>query len=327
MIAVALYFLSFLADRPQIVNGRLEALGAPSSLSRDFQALSRSAREATWVGYSAPGIAGSHFSCGFADVVHLDGSGRSRGGDHDRPAGDLVVFYRLRDGRVTEIVPVSSRCRIDAGGNTVRFWDSVTTSESLSLLETLEPQDEVLHAIALHADPRADELLDRLAGEGSPHDVRETAVFWLGSARGEEGFRRLAARFDSEKDPELREHVVFAIHLSESPGAIPKLIEIARRDRDADVRERALFWLAQKAGRQAARAIADAVNDDPEVEVKKKAVFALSQLPEDEGVPLLIEVAESHRNPEVRKAAYFWLGQRDDPRAIALFERVLLGRR
>jgi HEAT repeat protein len=90
------------------------------------------------------------------------------------------------------------------------------------------------------------------------------------------------------------------------------------------VRERALFWLGQRAGAVAARAIATAVREDPELEVKKKAVFALSQLPAEEGVPLLIEVAETHPHPEVRKQAFFWLGQSEDPRALDLFERVLL---
>jgi HEAT repeat protein len=74
----------------------------------------------------------------------------------------------------------------------------------------------------------------------------------------------------------------------------------------------------------AARAIAAAAKEDPDAEVKKQAVFALSQLPADEGVPLLVEVAETHPNPEVRKQAFFWLGQSEDPRALDLFERVLL---
>ena len=56
-------------------------------------------------------------------------------------------------------------------------------------------------------------------------------------------------------------------------------------------------------------------------------MFALSQLPADEGVPLLIEVAQTHPQPEVRKQAFFWLGQSKDPRAVALFEKVLLGRK
>ena len=101
-------------------------------------------------------------------------------------------------------------------------------------------------------------------------------------------------------------------------------IAAAREDKSSKVRGQALFWLAQRAGKEAVATIAGAVDNDPETEVKKKAVFALSQLPKDEGVPKLIEIARTHRNPEVRKQAFFWLGQSKDPRAIQLFEEILL---
>jgi HEAT repeat protein len=151
-----------------------------------------------------------------------------------------------------------------------------------------------------------------------------TISFWLGAARGEEGYRRLAALYPDSRGSELREEIVFAIHLTDAKEAVPKLIEIARRGPDPEVRERALFWLGQRAGAVAARAIAAAAREDPQLEVKKQAVFALSQLPADEGVPLLVEVAETHPHPEVRKQAFFWLGQSEDPRALDFFERVLL---
>jgi HEAT repeat protein len=99
---------------------------------------------------------------------------------------------------------------------------------------------------------------------------------------------------------------------------------MARNDQNDDVRGKALFWLGQKAGLEASRAIKEAVDEDPERAIKKKAVFALSQLPPDEGVPLLIDVAKTHRDPAIRKQAMFWLGQSGDPRALDLFEEILL---
>jgi HEAT repeat protein len=90
------------------------------------------------------------------------------------------------------------------------------------------------------------------------------------------------------------------------------------------VRGDALFWLSQRAGQEAVAAITEAIVNDPETDVKKRAVFALSQLPGDEGVPKLIDVARHNRNPEVRKQAFFWLGQSHDPRALQLFEEILL---
>jgi HEAT repeat protein len=188
--------------------------------------------------------------------------GGGEGRVFESASSELLVLYRLSEGRVTEVKAVSSSCRIDAGSDVLYYWEGVSASESLSFLETLSTSHDVLHAVALHADAKADEILVRLARRGS-----------------------------------------------------------------VDVRKDALFWLSQRAGDKAVEAIAEAVHEDPEIEVKKQAVFALSQLPADEGVPLLIELAETHEVPQVRKQAFFWLGQSGDPRAIALFERVLLGKR
>jgi HEAT repeat protein len=55
-------------------------------------------------------------------------------------------------------------------------------------------------------------------------------------------------------------------------------------------------------------------------------VFALSQRPQSEGVPILIRLARTDRDPEIRRDALFWLGQSNDPRALDLFEELLVRR-
>jgi hypothetical protein len=319
--------LAFALDRPEIVSGKLELLGPAANLASAVEAI----RDKGWAGYSVPMIAGSHDFCGNDGVVRLDSAGHSYTASESQASGDLFVFLRLEGGRAIEIVVLSAGCRIDLRGGTLRWWEPVSPRESLRYLRSValsaKDQDlaeDAVHAAAMHFDPDASELLDELARSAPSRDVREKAIFWLGAARGEEGFGKLAARFEGESDRELREEMVFALHLSDAEGAIPKLIQIARKDRSPDVREKALFWLGQRAGKVAARAIADATREDPDREVKKKAVFALSQLPEEEGIPLLVEVAETHPDPEVREQAFFWLGQTGDPRAIDLFEKVLL---
>lgn len=320
-------FLALAADRPELVSGRLEPIPAISSIDAAIENLPGTA----WVGYAVPMIAGSHHFCGTGDVVSLDSGRDSRSTFESGHSRNLFVLQRIEGGRVAEIRLLSTGCRIDAGARTLFWWDEVPPRESLRHLRSLalsstgeDLAEDAVHAAALHFDSGADDLLAALARSAPSFEVREKAVFWLGGVRGEEGYRRLAELLGEERESKLREEIVFAIHISKAKGAIPKLVEIARRDRDPDVRERALFWLSQRAGDVAARAIADAVKEDPDLEVKKRAVFALSQLPAEEGVPLLVEVAESHPHPEVRKQAFFWLGQSDDPRALDLFERVLL---
>ena len=327
MIHLLLFLAIATVERPELVAGRLEVLGGISNVASAIETV----RGTAWVGYSVPMIAGSHHFCGSGEVVRLDVDRDYHSRSERGSSRSLFVLQRIEGGRVTEFRLLSTGCRIDAGSQTLNWWEPVPPSESLRHLRTLalastneDLAEDAVHAAALHFDSGADELLEELAASATTFEVREKAVFWLGAVRGDEGYRRLAARVVAERDSKLREQIVFAIHLSKAEGAIPKLVEIARKDRDSDVRERALFWLGQRAGTVAARAIATAAKEDPDLEVKKQAVFALSQLPEDEGVPLLVEVAETHPDPEVRKQAFFWLGQSEDPRALDLFERVLL---
>ncbi len=56
-------------------------------------------------------------------------------------------------------------------------------------------------------------------------------------------------------------------------------------------------------------------------------MFALSQRPTDEGVPILMDVARTATQAETRRSAMFWLAESEDPRVVAFFEEVLLGRR
>ena len=180
-----------------------------------------------------------------------------------------------------------------------------------------------LSALALHADPAVDPVLERFVAPGQPYVLRSRAVFWMGVARERRGHATLRRLAREDPDASLRAKVVFALSQSQVPEAVDDMIDMARRDESTRVRGQALFWLSQRAGRKAAAAIEGALRDDPDTSVKKKAVFALSQLPKAEGVPLLIRVARTNRNPTVRKQAMFWLGQSHDPRALEFFEEVL----
>ena len=122
------------------------------------------------------------------------------------------------------------------------------------------------------------------------------------------------------------DRAIFAAMIADSAVVWPDLLALARNDAlSKSVRKDAVFWLSQIASDAATRGLADLAEDDKEDrDVREQAVFALSQLPRDEGVPILIRVARSNRDPSVRRKAIFWLGQSDDPRALALFEELLV---
>lgn len=120
--------------------------------------------------------------------------------------------------------------------------------------------------------------------------------------------------------------VILPAMLADGADVYPQLFELARdRSVPSDTRKRAVFWLGQAAGDAVAGELGEIVEDESEDrEVREHAIFALSQRPADEGVPALIRVARTNADLRLRKKALFWLGQSGDPRAIALFEEILL---
>jgi hypothetical protein len=287
-------------------------------------------------------------------ALETDREGRNErkagsGGDHkdsDRGANlaavkleggqRLVVLFRLQDKHLTRVKVASEDCLLDGGGLPFIWLTEVKPAESVAFLSTHVREggadenekhsisNEALTAIALHDGPEAEGALESFTAPAQPEELRKQAAFWLGAARGKEGFTALQRMAKKDPSAEVRAHVAFALSISKEPAALEEMIRMAHEDESGHVRGQAIFWLAQKAGKRAVSTIENAIASDPDTDVKKKAVFALSQLPKDEGVPKLIQVAENNRNPEVRRQAMFWLGQSRDPRALGFFEKILL---
>lgn len=332
----------------RLVNGNVTTRGAGPSLAADMDAAARAA-EVVWVGYAVPASKAGRRACHGSHSggspasrrVGLEGEAshviRNRQADRVFLEGspDVAVFVRFESGTFSRATAFSLDCEIDAGGRTVVWLTGVSAGQSVGWLAArtadgagqTRGHDGVLAAIAFHADGEADRTLERLALSGPTMKVQQSAVFWMGAARGPAGLaglKRVLAQAPGEK---LREQVVFAVSVSKEAGALDLLLQAARGDQQPRVRAAALFWVAQKAGARVAETIESAVRDDPDAQVKKRALFALSQMPTtDEGVPRLIGIARTNRNADVRKQAMFWLGQSRDPRALAFFEEVLTKR-
>ena len=322
----------------------------PGGLAAEVRSVGASSGP-SWIGYSQPLVGGPRQMCCFGSF-----SGTFRGTSNQCCAGcrlendgsfslrrdpaatvslesppQFRVLLRVHRGQVSKVRALSEDCALDAGGLPFLWLTGVSVRESLALLgglvrETGDADEDrtggILAAIALHDDPGADALLEKLTARGQPLELRKQAAFWLGNERGKRGYEILRALL-ADPDPDFRQHLTFCLSQSEEPEALAILIRMARSDSDGEVRGQALFWLAQKAGDRAAETIQNAIRDDPEEDVKEKAVFALSQLPGERAVTELIRVARTNRNPEVRKRAVFWLGQSRDPRALDFIEKIL----
>jgi hypothetical protein len=344
--------------QPNFVNAKLETASAVSGLKAAFDAAVRRSGP-HWIGYSVPSVPKSHFICcfdswdrwketsGCCSGCKLEREGgnffNSNGGTcvNAEPQKAVFVLFRADNGDVTKIRPFTPDCGLDAGNLPVIWLQDVKSAESLALLDGFvqrwsgDKEDKsnkklangALQAIALHADPGADRILERLLSSGQPVKLRQEAAFWTAEERGRSGLEMLKRIVPKDPDPRFRREATFAIsQSSEEHDAALQLISMARTDSDTEVRGQALFWLAQKASHDAGKAISDAIENDPESRVREKAVFALSQMPKDEGVPLLIKYAKTHKDPRVRKQAIFWLGESRDPRALDFLEQVILGK-
>lgn len=279
---------------------------------------------------------------GCCGMCRLEPSGSTSTGTTTRAAtgpiklegsGSFAIMMRVVSHQIDKLRVFSADCELDGGGRTVHLLTGVRAAESIAFLDTLlkDPPNTsksssthgAVLAIALHPDPAADTVLQRLVTPTYPDNIRRDAVFWLAKARGRVGFEAVKRVVNDNASGSIRKHAVFALTQSREVDVTPMLIDLARNHPQPDVRSEALFWMAQRAGARTAETITEAIERDPDTEVKKKAVFALSQMPKDQGVPLLIQVAKTNTNPVVRKQAMFWLGQSKDPRAVDFFEQVL----
>jgi hypothetical protein len=303
-----------LGQQPHVQNARIETRATNGGLEATLQAIVNSQSSPAWVGYAVPIIPGDRQMCCWNDnergcfleprindrtvVVSNNQTVKLEGPTH------LVVLYRIENRQVGKVRSFSPECELDAGRLPFIWLTNVNAAESVKVLEGIAKDttgaareqtrrsEAAVLAIAMHADPAAEQALEELVAPNQPEQVRRQAIFGLAQ--------------------------------SKNPYALNVVAGLAHNDKSARVRGQALFWLAQRAGQKVAEsAINDAIANDPETEVKKKAVFALTQMPAGEGVPLLIQIARTNRNPEVRKQAMFWLGQSKDERALAFIEEVL----
>ena len=336
-----------LAQQPHVENARLEARQLSGPLDAAMRSILTAQSAPAWIGYAEPIIPGDRQSCCWNDnqrgcflEPHSNGQTitdttrelvKLEGPSH------VVVLYRVENRQVGKVRSFTPDCELDAGGLPFIWLNGVNAAESIRYLQgvaqavgagaardEIRRADGAVSAIALHADPAADQALDQLVAPAEPEQVRRQALFWLGQARARRGFEIVSRVLREDPSDKIREHAIFALTQSREPGALDAVVRAAHDDKSPRVRGQALFWLAQRAGQRVAQeAIANAIASDPETEVKKKAVFALTQIPNGDGVPALIQVARTNQNAAVRKQAMFWLGQSKDPRALAYFEEVL----
>ena len=299
-----------------------EGLSAALASARSTQG------EPVWVAYEVAGVPrqGS-LCCGRRDCCDVE---RSHDGVRIGPTdetGPIAVLLRFRDGQLSRIRTVSEGCAVGFAGRRVLWAGEIQTGTSLNLLDrwvsdsSRRIADGAVIAIAYHDDSGATNRLEALAlADG---DQSEEAIFWLGTARREEGLASLRRILKQGVDIERSEAVIFGLAQSPIEAAREDLAQLARNDKRSEIRSEALFWLGQTDSADAGPLIYEAALNDPDPEVAEHAVFVLSQLPERQALEYLTRLMVQRERSELRKEALFWIAQTDSDEALEIVARIL----
>lgn len=313
------------------------ALQAASAFAAD--ALDARVKSADgWVAWTVPMIADAGTPCCFADgrsrneTFGCDLDDRSHGfSTHDAPRppahSELTVYAHVAKTRVDDVRAYDAQCPVRSKGE-IRRFDNVASAESIGFLSAWMDADasrdeDALAAVAFHEDASATRVLAARAESSRPRKTRESALFWLGQARGADGAAIVERFATTDGDPKLREHAIFALSQSHAGDPYLRIRAISGSDPSDRVRSQALFWMAQMNDARAADDITNAIQHDASADVREQGVFALSQLDDGKGDEALIGLIRGSYPREVKKQALFWLGQSGSPKAIQYLDEAL----
>jgi hypothetical protein len=283
-------------------------------------------------------------TCGYEDAIVI------------RPADGDEDGIRTFRGSVAEPEVIRARCttgpvRVDltVRGNRVRLVSTrvgaefdavqgrttdlgpVSSPEGADYLLALAPSviaangDDPLIAVAL-ADgiSPANDLMKLAANSRAPKTVRMGAIFW--ATRSGATTEQLREFYETVREPDLQEQVVFAFSLLDDPAGTRELLRVARGDDASRLRRKAVFLLGQRAGDAITRDAGDLASVRSEDEKARESdMVQISRRPRDEAVPSLIQIARTSDSPHLRERALVLLAEIGDERAIDLFESILIG--
>jgi hypothetical protein len=291
--------------------------------------------EGHWLAFSLPALDGSRSPCCWKGQWNRNGEvgcslenrHQSYGTRSDAPlAENVIVFAEVRKGQVHNLRVVGESCPVEGDGAQVTWVGKVDDKAGLDWLESVARSDKgesALYVLALHGSDDASKRLYELAKEPQG-DLSEEAIFWLGEARAEEGFKQLKRLLAELPKGERRRAINFALSQNDTTEAAELLFEISKSDADPEQRGEAMFWLAQEYPQRAQGWLLEVINTEQDEDVLEQAVFAISQLPDGEGDVILLDLAKNAEvSRMVRRQALFWLANSDNDESVAALAELL----
>lgn len=316
-----------------------ELYDAKLTLNEDINdpAIAARSAEGGWLAFSIPQLQPQRSPCcwkgswksgsnDFGEAkCELNSKHQSYGTRNDSPFEETVIVYnRIKNGVVDSTLVAGASCPVDAGGEAVTWIGEVDESAGLDwLVESSSDDDSALYALALHRSDAATQRLSALA-KANDDELSEQSVFWLGEARGQQGYEALNQLLEQLPVGETRKHINFALAQNSTAESVNLLVDIAQSDRDAEQRSDALFWLAEAYPTQAKPVLLEFMKTEQNEDALEQAVFAISQLGDNSGDAILLSLVQDKSvSRGVRKQALFWLAQSDNDETVVALAQML----
>lgn len=143
-------------------------------------------------------------------------------------------------------------------------------------------------------------------------DAGGLAFVWLNGVTPEDSVRTLTVLAKQDATRKLRDTLVFAISIHQTPVATEALAGLAGAGNDLELREKAAFWLANQRGADGFKVIQHLAQKDEDARFREKLTFDLTLVKEPAQAALteLIRMAHEDQSPQVRRQAQFWMATR-----------------
>ena len=102
-------------------------------------------------------------------------------------------------------------------------------------------------------------LMDIALDQNQNIEIRKKALFWAGQGKSVD-IADLVRLYDSMKDREMREQLIFVYSQRREDAALEKLFDIGKNDPDRELRKKAIFWIGQSRSPRAAQFLQDLIN-------------------------------------------------------------------
>jgi len=237
------------AFRALLAGAKLDTRSAASGLEPAFRALLAAEPQPAWIGYTVPAVRTYSLGCEF--VNRESGAPSAPGADvvHLEPPDHAVILFRVVGSAVERIRTLSPDCEIDAGGVPVHWLTDVRPAESVALLAGLAGHplgslvSGAIHAIAMHSEPAALDLLIATARTDRDPRLRGQALSELGHRSGTNVVSAITRAIENDPEMQVKRRAVNALQSLPDGQGIPLLIELVKTTKSPEVRKQAMLSL------------------------------------------------------------------------------------